>query len=477
MGCIRAQGVHVLREGASMGRSNAPNSAFGRALDASGMSRKGLARRIRDLAAERGEQNSADHVSVKRWLDGVQPRPETSILIVAALSERLGRALTVAALGFTAAVEGDTRQRNAVAAVSYPPDVLESSRSLSLVATRDLDTPHAGDLLEWDAGSVPLIVSRYLFGHTPAPAEESLSGSPINADAIRRTTAQLMDLDFQLGGGHTRKLLLFYFRDQVLPLFDALPPRRRSDLFVATAELAQMLGWSAYDAGRHGAAQRYFVHSLRLAKEAGDDLLAARLLANLSHQANYLGSFHNAVELARAAQHAAARCNAGRTTAMLHAMEARALASLDDGAGCAAALHRAEQSLDRAVDASEPGWISYFTPEELAGEAAHCFRDLRRPAETGHFGALAIAAANTPPRTRAFISLVTAAGSLEGGHLEEALTTARHAIELAGPLQSSRYQRYVRDFLRSATRAHPRSLLVSELVALSAAVLDTGVSS
>jgi hypothetical protein len=441
------------------------------------MSRKGLARRVRDLAVQRGEQNSTDHVSVKRWLDGVQPRPETASLVVAALSERLGRTLTAAALGFTAAVEGDSRQRHAITAVSYPLDVTESPRSLSLVASRDLEDPDAGDLLEWDAESVPLIVSRYLFGHVPAPAEEVFGDRPVNAEAIRRTTAHLMDLDFQLGGGHTRKLLLFYFRDQVLPLFGSLPLRQRTDLFVATAELAQMLGWSAYDAGRHGAAQRYFVHSLRLAKEAGDDLLAARLLANLSHQANYLGSFHNAVELARAAQHAAARCHAGRTTAMLHAMEARALASLDDRAGCAAALHRAEQSLDRAVDASEPGWISYFTPEELAGEAAHCFRDLRRPAETSHFGELAIAAANTPTRTRAFINLVTAAGCLQGGHLEEALTTARHAIELAGPLQSSRYQRYVRDFLRSVAGAHPRSPLVSELVALSATVLAGDVSS
>ncbi|GAA4536613.1 hypothetical protein [Pseudonocardia xishanensis] len=454
-----------------------PNAAFMRALDASGMSRKGLARRIRDLAAQRGESSSADHVSVKRWLDGTQPRPETALLIVSALSERLGRTLTAAALGFTAGVDDGASPQKAVTAVSYPLDVGDSAQTLSLVASTDLETPDARELLGWDEDAVPAIVSRYLFGHTHALAEDDSDGRALNADAIRRTTAHLMDLDFQLGGGHTRKLLLFYFRDQVLPLFDALPLRRRNDLFIATAELAQMLGWSAYDAGRHGAAQRYFVHSLRLAKEAGDDLLAARLLANLSHQANYLGSFQNAIELARAAQHAAARCHSGRVTAMLNAMEARALASLDDGAGCASALHRAEQSLDRAVDASEPGWISYFTPEELAGEAAHCFRDLRRPVETRHFGALAIATADTPTRTRAFINLVTAAGSLEGGHLEEAVTTARHAIELAGPLQSSRYQRYVRDFLRSVAGAHPRSPLVAELVALSATVLARDVSS
>lgn len=455
-----------------MSRSNAPNLAFARALERAAMSHKGLARRIRDLAAQHGERNAADHVSVKRWLDGTQPRTETALLIAAALSERLGRAQTPASLGFTADANRPSTSSVVDVSAQYPHDVNDASRSLAVVATTDLDNPDDPGLMSWDADAARSAIGSYLFGHGSDGESLEAAKSPVDADAIRRTTAHLMALDFQLGGGHTRKLLLFYFRDQVLPLFDALPVRQRGELFVATAELAQMLGWSAYDAGRHGAAQRYFASGLRLARASGDTVLGARLLANMSHQANYLGRFHTAVELARAAQHAANGSTSSRTTAMFHAMEARALASLNDGVSCAAALHRAESLLDRADIGDDPEWISYFTEAELSGEAAHCFRDLRRPAETGYFGGLAVAPIETPPRTRAFIDMVMAAGALQGNDLDEAVALARGAIELAGPLQSSRYQRYVRDFLRSAADAHPRSPLVVELTAVAAPLLD-----
>jgi tetratricopeptide (TPR) repeat protein len=458
-----------------MSRPTASNQAFARTFEQSGMSRKGLARRVRDLAASKGQTSSADHVAVKRWLDGTQPRAETAHLIAAALSEKLGRAVTLAALGFTAGSgEMNAETASLDRPVRYPLDANEASHTLADLASSDLDGPASATLQAWDTDAASHVVSGYLFGHhgvgEPEPPTEA--ARPLDANAIRQTTAHLMSLDFQLGGGHTRKLLLFYFRDQVLPLFNALPESpRRGDLFLATAELAQMLGWSAYDAGRHGAAQRYFIYGLRLAREAGDDLLGARLLSNLSHQANYLGHFQNAVELARGAQSAAARSTSATTMAMLQSMEARALASLGDLRGCAAALHRAEISFDRSDPTADPDWIRYFNAAELAGEAAHCFRDLRQPDETNRFATLAVAPADTPARTRAFINMVTATGALQAGSLDEAISMTRRAVELAGPLQSSRYQRYVRDFVRSAVDLHPRDVRVADLVAFTSPLL------
>jgi len=61
---------------------------------------------------------------------------------------------------------------------------------------------------------------------------------------------------------------------------------------------------------------------------------------------------------------------------MFLAMEARALASIRDAKGCAEILHRAEQMFERSDPDKDPTWISYFDALELAGEAAHCFRDL-----------------------------------------------------------------------------------------------------
>ncbi|RZT89059.1 hypothetical protein EV383_6014 [Pseudonocardia sediminis] len=455
--------------------STTANIALGRAMSEARMSNNGLARRVRELAAARGARSSADHVAVKRWLDGTQPKAETAMLIAAPLSEKLRRTITPAGLGFTAGPVADHSRNSSVEPVVYPDDADTATDGLDSVADADA----AGVLVPgpeaWDRFATPSIITGYLFdGHSEHRRLDAGDG-PLDAEAIRLTTARLMELDFQLGGGHTRELLLFYFRSQVLPLLQSLPRgAQRSDILSATAELAQMLGWSAYDAGRHAAAQRYLVYGLRLARDAGDVLLGARLLSNLSHQANYLGRFRDSVQLARAAISTSVDIPAPATLALLHAMEARALASLSDGAGASRALERAEVSLHRGGDA-DPPWISYFDPAELAGEAAHCFRDLGKGEEARHFAGLAVASPTTPPRTRAFINMVTAAGALQQGSLDEAIVVAREAIELAGPLQSSRYRRYVSDFVRQVTEAHPRDPRAVELAVLTDPVLRTPV--
>lgn len=443
-----------------------PNVALGRAMAEAEMTNNGLARRVRDLAARRGVRSAADHVAVKRWLDGTQPKAETAVLIATCLSEKLGRTITPYGLGFTAVVTGDDTPAASVEPVVYPDDADTATDRLDSVAAADtagilVPGPHA-----WDGFATPSIITGYLFDDRSEYRRPDTDDAPVDAEAIRLTTARLMELDFQLGGGHTRELLLFYFRSQVLPLLRSLPRGAgRADILSATSELAQMLGWSAYDAGRHAAAQRYLTYGLRLARDAGDVLLGARLLANLSHQANYLGRYRDAVQLSRAAITTSTGIPAPATLAMLHAMEARALASLADGPGAERALGRAETSLHQGGDA-DPAWIGYFDPAELAGEAAHCFRDLGRGEQTRHYAGLAVASNATPPRTRAFINMVTAAGALQEGSLDEAVAAARSAIELAGPLQSSRYQRYVADFVQQVAAKHPRDSRVADFIIL-----------
>lgn len=457
-----------------MARKATPNRALSAAMADADMSNTGLARRVRDLAHAHGVPNSTDHVAVGRWLDGTQPVAKTARLIAAVMSKRLRRTITPAALGFTGSIESQSPDAPAARKeVKYPHDAEEATGTLSAVAGADLDDSPTAGLRTWDAYATPGVITGYLFGAGQDASTTSGDAPPLDATAIRLTTARLMELDFQVGGGHTRELLLYYFRNQVLPLFDALPrAARRRDLFLATAELAQMLGWSAYDAGRHGAAQRYFVHALRLAREAGDHLLGARLLSNLSHQANYLGHFQDAVHLARAAQSAASRSSSATTVSMLFSMEARALASLGDFRGCTSALTRAEETFERGDPSVDPEWISYFNQAELAGENAHCFRDLRRPEETRRFAELALAPTDTPVRTRAFITMVTAMGALHAGSLDEAVSTARQAVALAGSLQSSRYRRYVSDFVRAATTLHPRDSRVIDLTVFTASVIQ-----
>jgi hypothetical protein len=151
---------------------------------------------------------------------------------------------------------------------------------------------------------------------------------------------------------------------------------------------------------------------------------------------------------------------------MFLAMEARALASSGDARLCAKALNLAEQAFSLRDPSKDPQWISYFDELEMAGEAAHCFRELGQPRETQQFAAQAIDPIGTPARTRAFISMVTAAGAFKAGNLDEALDHATEAVGLAGSLQSSRYVRYLTDFHGSLTERHSANLAVRQFADL-----------
>jgi len=304
----------------------------------------------------------------------------------------------------------------------------------------------------WIPGTPASVITDYLLSSSAWQREEEPPGVSANiaATRIRAISKHLIDIDFQFGGGYSRRMLLFYFQSDVLPLLrEQHQEPARHEIFSAAAEVVQLLGWSAYDAGRHGAAQRYFLQGLRLAGEADDAMLGGRLLSNLSHQANYLGRYGEAVQFARAAQ-ASVRDRATDTVnALLLATEARALAGGGDARLCAKVLNLAEQAFARRKPSEDPRWIGYFDELELAGEAAHCFRDLGRPREAVKYAAQAIDPVGTPARTRAFITMVAAAGSFRSGNLDEALAHATEAVTSTRSLQSSRYLRSLKDFHKS----------------------------
>ncbi|MCS7484408.1 hypothetical protein ACFFQW_34330 [Umezawaea endophytica] len=448
-----------------MSAGKEPNRLLATVMQQAEVSNKGLAARVREMAARDGAKIAPDHVSVRRWLDGTSPQAATQHYIALALGSKLGRAVTPEEIGFSGGLQAVGADSTASGA-EYPADSGAAVDLLGKLTSADLEDQPTLLNSTWSASATPGIITGYLFSDTLHVADESeliRSGGPA-AHAIRATAAHFMDLDFHYGGGHVRKLLLFYFKSEIAPLLrQSHPEHVRRELFSAAAEVAQLLGWSAYDSGRHGAAQRYFVQGLKLAREANDPVIGGRLLSNLSHQANYLGKHADAVQFARAAQSATLGKATPAVTSMFLAMEARALASGGHVKEFARVLSQAEQLFDRHSPDDEPEWIRYFNAEELAGEAAHGFRDLGKADETRLFADRAVSAAGTPPRTRAFIGMVSAAGALTNGDLDEAVALAMDAVDLAGPLQSSRYTRYLTDFYDSVNRAHARNPLTAHL--------------
>ena len=284
-------------------------------------------------------------------------------------------------------------------------------------------------------------------------------GPDAHADAaarIRSVAKHLMDLDFQLGGGVVRSMLLAYFRSEVAPLLRGThSEQERRDIFAAAAEVAQLLGWSAYDAGAHGAAQGYYTQGLRLAQEANDRRVAGYLLGDLSHQANYLGNYSEALHLARASQSAMdGWATATQTTAAL-AMEARALASLGERRQCLTIIHKAERAFERHDPAADPAWMSYFTAEEFAGELLHCFAGIGMTREAQESSGLALGPL-TPARTRVLVELVTARSAVLAGELDEGIELAGGVLARADAVASTRCRRYVADFRRALVDGHAK---------------------
>lgn len=423
-----------------------PNSRLAEVMHRAQCSNTSLAARVQSVAREHGVDLKCTHVDVGRWLKGVMPRPATAQFIATALSRKAGARISPDDIGLGAT----SAPADLESGLDYAADGVQAGQRLLGLTRREL----AGDLAALGAMTVPSawttpLLTWLLSRPEPLPAR---NGAKVNVgdsdvNAVRMTAQLFMSLDFQFGGGHARAALAQYYVNDVCPLLEGRysePVGRQ--LFSAAAEVAQLLGWTAYDIGRHGLAQRYLIQALRLAQEADDRMMGGRLLANMSHQANYLGNFDQAVQLARAAQEGAKDAASATTMAMFLAMEARAHAGNGNDAGCSRALSEAERFFEKGDASDDPAWIRYFDAAELAGEGAHCFRDLHSPQTTHDFVTRAIEL--TDPsyvRTLAFVRLVHAASYVQQREPGEAVAVAREAIELAGSLKSHRYLRYIRD--------------------------------
>lgn len=369
--------------------------------------------------------------------------------------------------------------------VEYPAELDGAVTALGQLTVADLGESTESMPQElWTPDLAPRVITAYLFDGPQAPGLGRGGSSGLGtadgeaaATRIRDFAKMLMELDFRHGGGAARRPLLHFFQDEVVPCLNTQHPEAvRREVFSAAAEVAQLLGWTAYDAGRHAAATRYFVQGLRLAYEADDGPLGGRILANLSHQANFLGRAADAVRFARAAQQSAPGMSHA-VRAMFLAMEARGLATGGDKRACARVLNNAEHVLSRSSAGSEPTWISYFDTEELAGEAAHCFRDLGQYVLATEYVGLAIHPTRTPPRTKAFIEMVSASAALGVGDLDQAVALAGGAMKVSGGLQSRRSLAYLASFRESLLASHPDDPLAVDYLARADEQLAIGAGS
>lgn len=271
--------------------------------------------------------------------------------------------------------------------------------------------------------------------------------------AITRACDLFEALDHEFGGGHARTAAVQYLSSEAAPLLRGrFTSQVGRSLFSASARFAAKTGAMAYDAGLHALGRRYFLQSLNLAHLGSNRLLGAKALALLSHQANFLGDFRSAVDLARTAKAGAGAQATPAVQAMLAAMEARGLASLGEERACTSALKEMEDAFAAIDPEQEPAWMGYFDASEMADEFAHCFHDLGRGSQAVEHAQRSVALAPAGfRRSRTFAGLIRARAHLmdPAKDLEAACAVAQQTIAAAGRLRSARVHAYVGRFQAS----------------------------
>jgi hypothetical protein len=268
--------------------------------------------------------------------------------------------------------------------------------------------------------------------------------------ALRSVGELFRSLDNAYGGGHARQALVRYLEYEAEPMlrgsYGETLGRR---LFAAAADLTRLAGWTSYDIGSHGLAQRYFVQSLRLTQAAADRVYGAYVLVTMSRQAVYLGHGREAVQLARVAQQGVGSGAAPVVQALLHAAEARGHGLLGEVRACTAALVRAERALEAARGDDGPYWARFFDEAQLADEFGHCHRDLQQyRAAVQHAERSLQLRGAAYARSRLFCRVVLASARLGLGELDAACALGAEAMQQAADMRSLRATEYVRDFAR-----------------------------
>jgi transcriptional regulator with XRE-family HTH domain len=186
--------------------------------------------------------------------------------------------------------------------------------------------------------------------------------------AIRTMTGTLGDVASEHGGGHARHLAVRYLTEDVKRwLQGRYTEKTGHELFAATSELVHLIGWMARDEGSHGLSQRYLVHSYKLAREAGDNELAATALRGLADQAVDLGHLPIAIRLAEACEHHGRKLANPKALAYYRNTLARAAAADGDRTAAGKMLSGSQTAIEHAPARPGQSWASHYS----AGRWAH----------------------------------------------------------------------------------------------------------
>ncbi|MGH3623196.1 MAG: hypothetical protein ACRDQ5_15595 [Sciscionella sp.] len=436
-----------------MGRESqagAGNPALRALLDEAGMSNTALAHAIVTAGAEEGVHVGTNTTSVKRMLDGCQPRWPVPRLVARVLSRHQHREVSITECGFADhSPASDDRYDGLRCSGTLDGTV----RTVVELSGRDMDRRK---FLLGSAFSAAAFSEPALFALTVPPVESTARArgrrvGMADVEVLTEQVTHLRTLECRYGAGRVREQLVQLLHHEANQLLHgSYTETTGKALLTAVANATWVTGYMAWDVGRHSLAQRYYIQALDLAMTAGDRRYAAYVLSQMSWMTAQIG--RNAPtehDQLRNARQSVALARAGRTiadgaatpalAAQVHAMEGGGLALLGDGNAALRAVREAERHYEHFRPNEEPPWLGVYTEAGFATDLGCCIRDMGEP---DHAATLMTQALDSvePWKVsgRCAIQTGLATTHLVGRDLEQAAAVGRDAVRTAAEVSSTR---------------------------------------
>lgn len=414
-------------------------------ISASGASHKALAHRVNEYLHDWGTPARYTHTSVANWIRGMTPRWPTPRFIAAALGERLGRPVSLTEIGMA-----DAETMEADVGLDFPRPLsaaIDTATQLwSHVNRRDFFLSSS-----FAAAAYAVPVRRWLI----QPADRhphhkgSMRVSKADVAELNEAAEHARHWDSKYGGGSSgASQVTACLQNKAAPLLHGTyTDETGAELFAATARLARLAGFAAFDMGHHDLAQRHYVQALRLARAAGDIPFGGYVLATMAMQAALRGFHDDAIDMAQAAFERAKRQATPRTLAFFRLIEARAHARAADRRAAGQALAASERLLGLATPTQpDPPWIDFYDYARLAADATEIHRDLNMPQQVLRWNTQAAMPTSRFVRSYGMRLAIVGSGHLQAGNLDEGLVLGHQSIDVLQRVASTRSLDYLRDF-------------------------------
>jgi hypothetical protein len=310
-----------------------------------------------------------------------------------------------------------------------------------------------------------------LLAVSPNGAEPEFGDSDY-LQSIRGHIREIVALDNRFGGADLVWMSKRFFRAIHNQLgAGTYDPKLERDLQSAAGELAEVVGWLAYDAEEHDLARQMNQESLYFSRLAGDRDIELLTLQNSSMHAASQGRPREALQIARSVLEGDYRLST-RLKALFLTRKARALAQSGD----VSALHLFPEIRDLFLDGitdRDPAWTWWIDERELAWHEAMAQRDLGLASRAiTQFERSVVATPATEIRSQYVHRAYLLQAQIDNSTWEAAEQTIRQLIPLAAEVASTRTVVLLRNALRGLTTGDKVPSLLQEQAAMLSAALD-----